>query len=60
MVPGTPSIDDVKLCSRMNIFLYSGYPDNNIRYSLKSESKKLFKSLDIPHPPGSSEVESEN
>lgn len=59
LIPGTPGIDDIKLCARMGICLYSGNPDNNQRYSLKSEAKKLFKSLDIPHPPGSSEVESE-
>ena len=27
LIPGTPSIDDLKLCSRMGICLYSGNPD---------------------------------
>jgi len=58
-VPGTPSVDDIKLCSRMGICLFSGSPALNAKYSLKSKSKEIFIESGISVPPGSSQVSTE-
>ena len=59
LVPGVPSFDDLKLCSRMNLCLYSGMPTDNLKYSKKSFAKQLFLECDIPVPPASNDVQSE-
>ena len=59
MVPGTPSIEDIKLCSRMGICLFSGNPQEQEKYTLKSKSKEIFVECGISVPPSSNQVSNE-
>lgn len=50
IVPGTPSIDDIKLSIRLAIPILSGEPAKQHLYSTKSGAKKIFQLADVPTP----------
>ena len=50
IVPGTASIDDIKLSIRLAIPILSGEPSKQHLYSTKSGAKKIFQLADVPTP----------
>lgn len=49
-MPGTPSIDDIKLSIRLAIPIMCGEPSKQHLYSTKSGAKKIFQLADVPSP----------
>jgi len=50
IVPGTSSIDDIKLSIRLAIPILCGDPSKQHLYSTKSGAKKIFQLADVPTP----------
>lgn len=60
IVPGMPSIDDIKLSIRLAIPIMCGEPTKQNLYSTKAGAKKIFQLADVPTPICSVDIYDEN
>lgn len=56
LVPGVPSLDDIKVGYQLEIPVFMGNPQKHIQLNNKSRSKQLFEETGLPVPMGTYEL----